>query len=143
MPYPKAIGGNMKVGVLEAIEHLEVKEVPDPQLDPASVGLKVKVCSIWGTALRTYHYGHARIRLRHILGRVIDGNGEALDMLARGLLRIDDLVSRRFPLDSIREAFLFAESKNGMHTAIVPNDDQERRVENSVSAYGGHSLWMH
>ena len=92
----------------------------DPQLDPASVGLKVKVCSICGTALRTYHYGNARIKLPHILGREIDGNREALDMLARGLLRIDDLVSHTFPLDSIREAFLFAESRIGMHIAILP-----------------------
>jgi threonine dehydrogenase-like Zn-dependent dehydrogenase len=118
--------------------------VSDPQLlELGSVVLKVKVCSICGTALRTYHYGNARIKLPHILGREIDGNREALDMLARGLLRIDDLVSHRFPLDSIREAFLFAESRNGMHTAIIPNDDQERCVENPVSAYGGHSLWMH
>ena len=45
----------MKAGVLEAIERLKVKEVPDPQLEPGSVVLKVKVCSICGTDLRIYH----------------------------------------------------------------------------------------
>lgn len=68
----------MKAGVLEAIEHLEVKEVPDPQLEPGSVVLKVKVCSICGTDLRIYHYGHARIKLPHILGHEIAGQISAV-----------------------------------------------------------------
>jgi len=69
----------MKAGVFEAIEHLEVKEVPDLQLEPGSVVIKVKVCSICGTDLRIYHYGHARIKLPHILGHEIAGQISAID----------------------------------------------------------------
>jgi L-iditol 2-dehydrogenase len=64
------------------------------------------------------HYSEVSLQGSH--GSTPADNREALDMLARGLLRIDDLVSHRFPLDSIREAFLFAESRNGMHVAVLP-----------------------
>jgi L-iditol 2-dehydrogenase len=63
----------MRAGVLKVIEHLEVQEVPDPQLEPGSVVLKVKICSVCGTDLRIYHHGHARIKLPHILGHEIAG----------------------------------------------------------------------
>jgi len=68
----------MKAGILETIEHLEVKEVPDPQLEPGSVVIKIKVCSICGTDLRTYHYGNDRIKLPHILGHEIAGQISAV-----------------------------------------------------------------
>ncbi|MBN2187770.1 MAG: alcohol dehydrogenase catalytic domain-containing protein [Dehalococcoidia bacterium] len=68
----------MKAGILEAIEHLEVKEVPDPQLEPCSIVLKVKVCSICATDLRIYHQGHARMKLPHILGHEIAGQISAV-----------------------------------------------------------------
>jgi L-iditol 2-dehydrogenase len=68
----------MNAGILEIIKHLEVKEVPDPQLEPGSVVIKVKVCSICGTDLRTYHYGNDRIKLPHILGHEIAGQISAV-----------------------------------------------------------------
>jgi L-iditol 2-dehydrogenase len=74
----------MKAGVFEAIEHLEIREVPDPQLEPGSVVIKVKVCSICGTDLRIYHYGHARIKLPHILGHEIAGQISAVGSQVSG-----------------------------------------------------------
>ena len=68
----------MKAGILESIEHLAVKEAPDPELLKGSVILKVKVCSICGTDLRTYHYGHPRIELPQILGHEVSGEVEAV-----------------------------------------------------------------
>ena len=69
----------MKAGVLERVERLVVKEVPDPQLEPGAVVVKVKACSICGTDLRIYRYGHARIKLPHILGHEIAGQISAVD----------------------------------------------------------------
>ena len=69
----------MKAAVLEKVEQLAVREVLDPQLEPGSLIIKVKVCSICGTDLRIYHYGHARIKLPHILGHEIAGEIEAVN----------------------------------------------------------------
>lgn len=66
----------MKAAILEKVEHLAVKEVPDPQLEEGSVLIKVKVCSICGTDLRIYHYGDPRIQLPQILGHEIAGEVE-------------------------------------------------------------------
>jgi L-iditol 2-dehydrogenase len=68
----------MKAGVLEDIKHLELKEVLGPQLEPGSVVLKVKVCSICSADLRTYNYGNDRIKLPHILGHEIAGQISAV-----------------------------------------------------------------
>jgi L-iditol 2-dehydrogenase len=68
----------MKAGILESPEHLTVKEAPDPELQKGSVILKVKVCSICGTDLRIYHYGHPRVELPQILGHEVCGEVEAV-----------------------------------------------------------------
>jgi len=66
----------MKAGILEKIEHLVVKELPDPRLEEGSVLIKVKVCSICSTDLRIYHYGDPRVQLPQILGHEIAGEVE-------------------------------------------------------------------
>jgi len=63
----------MKAGVLESVEHLVVKDVPDPKLDKGTVIIRVKVCSVCGTDVRTYRHGHPNVRLPHILGHEIAG----------------------------------------------------------------------
>ena len=68
----------MKAGILESIEHLVVKEVPDPELGKGSVILKVRACSICGTDVRTYHWGHPRVKLPQLLGHEIVGEVEAV-----------------------------------------------------------------
>lgn len=68
----------MKAGVLESIEHLAVKEVPDPELQKGSIILKVKVCSICNGDLRVYKYGHPRVEFPQILGHEVSGEVEAV-----------------------------------------------------------------
>jgi len=63
----------MKAGILEAIERLAVREVPEPQMEEGMVIVRVRVCSVCGSDLRIYHHGHARIKLPHILGHEIAG----------------------------------------------------------------------
>jgi len=63
----------MKAGILESVEHLVVKDVPDPEPNMGEVIVRVKVCSVCGTDLRIYHYGHPSITLPHILGHEIAG----------------------------------------------------------------------
>jgi L-iditol 2-dehydrogenase len=64
------------------------------------------------------HYREISLQGTH--GSTPDDNREALDMLARGLVSTDDLVSHEFPLDSLEEAFRFAEGRTGMHVAVLP-----------------------
>lgn len=68
----------MKAGILESIEHLAVKEVPDPALQKGAIILKVKVCSICSSDLRVYKRGHPRVKLPHILGHEVSGEVKAV-----------------------------------------------------------------
>ena len=68
----------MKAGILESIEHLVVRQIPDPELQRGSVVLKVKVCSICSTDQRIYRYGHPRVELPQIMGHEIAGEVEAV-----------------------------------------------------------------
>jgi threonine dehydrogenase-like Zn-dependent dehydrogenase len=45
---------------------------------------------------------------------------EVIKMLARRTIEIGDLITHRFPLDSIEEAFVAAERMMGMHVAVCP-----------------------
>jgi L-iditol 2-dehydrogenase len=69
----------MKAGVLDRIEHLAVKEMPDPQLEEGSVIVKVRVCSICGTDLRIYRHGDIRVQVPQILGHEISGEVADVD----------------------------------------------------------------
>jgi len=68
----------MRAGILERIEHLALREIPCPELQSGSVLIRVKACSICGADLRTYRYGHPRIKLPQILGHEIAGEVEAI-----------------------------------------------------------------
>ncbi len=63
----------MKAAILENIEHLVVKEVPDPELKPGAIILRVRVCSICSTDLRIFRYGDQRVTLPQIIGHEIAG----------------------------------------------------------------------
>ena len=64
------------------------------------------------------HYRDISVQGSH--GSTPQDHREALDMLATRALEVSDLMSHKFPLDSIEEAFLFAESRQGMHVAVIP-----------------------
>ncbi|NIM91303.1 MAG: alcohol dehydrogenase catalytic domain-containing protein [Candidatus Aminicenantes bacterium] len=82
----------MKAAILEEIEHLVVKELPDPQLEEGSVIIKVKVCSICGSDLRIYHHGHPRVKLPHILGHEIAGEIESVSE-GKGSHKVNDRIA--------------------------------------------------
>ena len=62
------------------------------------------------------HYGEVLVQGSH--GSTPPDHCEALDMLADKKVAVTDLLSDVFPLDAVQEAFLFAESRQGMHVAI-------------------------
>jgi L-iditol 2-dehydrogenase len=64
------------------------------------------------------HYGELTITGTH--GSLPQNNKLALDLIAAGIVKVDDLVSHTFNLSEITEAFTFAQSKQGMHVAVVP-----------------------
>ncbi|MFA4836652.1 MAG: alcohol dehydrogenase catalytic domain-containing protein [Dehalococcoidia bacterium] len=79
----------MKAGVLENIEHIVAREMPDPKLESGSVLIKVKVCSICVTDLRVYHHGHSRVKLPHILGHEVTGEVMAVAEGVKGYMAGD------------------------------------------------------
>jgi len=64
------------------------------------------------------HYREVSVQGSH--GSTPTEHRKALDMIGRKKIGVSDLMTHKFPLDSIEEAFLFAESLKGMHIAITP-----------------------
>ena len=62
------------------------------------------------------HYYEVSVQGSH--GSTPIDDREALDMLAKKILDVSDLITHTFPLDHIEEAFLFAEKRIGMHVAV-------------------------
>jgi len=63
----------MKAAVLKGIEDLEIKDMPDPSPSPNEMVIKVKTCTICGTDIRVYHYGHKHINFPRITGHEVAG----------------------------------------------------------------------
>jgi L-iditol 2-dehydrogenase len=64
----------MKAAVLEALDKIAVREVPDPILpDADSVILEVETCSVCGSDIRIFHHGNPRVAPPQILGHEIAG----------------------------------------------------------------------
>jgi L-iditol 2-dehydrogenase len=47
----------------------------------------------------------------------------AIDLAVRGLIDVRSIVSRRYPLDRVREAFDTAASRRGNKVLVVPSRD--------------------
>ncbi len=63
----------MRTAVLEEIEKLEVKEVPEPILEEGEILIQVKSCAICGTDVKVFHHGHKHIRFPRITGHEVSG----------------------------------------------------------------------
>ncbi|MEX2536630.1 MAG: alcohol dehydrogenase catalytic domain-containing protein [Trueperaceae bacterium] len=63
----------MKAAMLADVGQMKVQDVPEPQCGPGDVVVKVKVCTICGTDLKIYQYGHRKIKLPAVLGHEIAG----------------------------------------------------------------------
>jgi L-iditol 2-dehydrogenase len=64
----------MRAAVLEELNRLAVKEVPDPQIGPGEILVRVRACAVCGSDVRIYHHGNPRVRPPQILGHEIAGD---------------------------------------------------------------------
>jgi L-iditol 2-dehydrogenase len=63
----------MKAAVLEGIDQLVVKEVPDYKVGLGEVLVRVKTCAVCGSDLRIMHSGNPRVKYPQIVGHEIAG----------------------------------------------------------------------
>ena len=63
----------MKAAVYMGTDHIEIHEVPVPQVDDDSALVKVHACAVCGSDLRTFHYGNKRVVPGTIMGHEISG----------------------------------------------------------------------
>lgn len=63
----------MKAAVLEGIDQLVVKEVPDYIVGPGEVLVRVRTCAVCGSDLRIMHSGNPRVKYPQIVGHEIAG----------------------------------------------------------------------
>ncbi len=63
----------MKAAVLEEIEKLFIRDVPDPECPDKGLVIKVKACAVCGTDVKVYHHGHRLIKFPRITGHEVAG----------------------------------------------------------------------
>ena len=63
----------MKAAVLEDLNQLVVKDVPEPEIDADSVLMRVEATSICGSDIRIYRHGNPRVTPPAILGHEASG----------------------------------------------------------------------
>ena len=63
----------MKAAVLEELDKLIVKEVPDPVVGPDDALVKVHACAVCGSDIRIFHHGNNRVKPPAILGHESSG----------------------------------------------------------------------
>lgn len=63
----------MKAAVLEALNTITVKEIPEPKCGDNDAILKVEACAVCGSDIRIFHYGNDRVRFPAIMGHEIAG----------------------------------------------------------------------
>ena len=63
----------MKAAVLEDLNRIVVKDVPDPDMDDHSALMRVEAVSICGSDARILHYGNPRVNPPAIIGHEAAG----------------------------------------------------------------------
>ena len=63
----------MKAAVLEELNKMVVKEVPEPEVGKGDVLVRIKACAICGSDIRTFHYGHKLVTPPQIIGHEMAG----------------------------------------------------------------------
>lgn len=64
----------MRAAVLEDLERMVATEVPDPEIGPGEILVRVRACAVCGSDVRIYHYGNPRVGPPQILGHEIAGD---------------------------------------------------------------------
>ena len=63
----------MKAAVLEALDRITVKDVPDPVCGDDGAILKVEACAVCGSDIRIFHFGNDRVKPPAVIGHEIAG----------------------------------------------------------------------
>ena len=63
----------MKAAVLENINTITVKKVPDPKPGDGEAVIRVRACAVCGSDIRILHSGNARVVPPRIIGHEIAG----------------------------------------------------------------------
>jgi L-iditol 2-dehydrogenase len=63
----------VKAAVLESLENINVKEVPEPTCGDNEAILKVKACAVCGSDIRIFHYGNDRVTYPAVIGHELSG----------------------------------------------------------------------
>lgn len=78
----------MKAAVLEELNRIVVKDVPEPQCGDNEALLRVRACAVCGSDIRIYHYGNDRVKFPAIMGHEIAGEivkvGKSVDKVRVG-----------------------------------------------------------
>jgi len=63
----------MKAAILETLNRIVVKEVPDPVCGENEAVLRVEACAVCGSDLRIFHFGNERVKMPAVIGHEISG----------------------------------------------------------------------
>ena len=61
----------MKAAVYLGTDHIEVREMPVPEIDDDGALVKVHACAVCGSDLRTFHYGNKRVKPGTIMAHCV------------------------------------------------------------------------
>lgn len=67
------MSGMMRAALLTGMRTFELREIERPHPQAGEALLKVKLCSICGSDIRTYNYGNERVRYPAVIGHEISG----------------------------------------------------------------------
>ena len=63
----------MKAALLEALNTISVKNVPDPACGDDEAILEVNACAVCGSDIRIFHFGNDRVKPPAVIGHEIAG----------------------------------------------------------------------
>jgi len=63
----------MKAAILEGIEKITVKDIPEPKCGENEAILKVEACAVCGSDIRIFHYGNERVKPPTVIGHEVSG----------------------------------------------------------------------
>ena len=63
----------MKAAILESLDNLSVKEVPEPEIDDDAALMRIEAVSICGSDVRILHHGNPRVKPPTIIGHENSG----------------------------------------------------------------------
>ncbi|HET6452532.1 MAG TPA: alcohol dehydrogenase catalytic domain-containing protein [Spirochaetia bacterium] len=77
----------MTAAVLQALNTLQVKDVPEPVCGEGEAVLEVDACAVCGSDIRIFHYGNDRVKPPAVIGHEIAGR---IVKIGRGVTRVKE-----------------------------------------------------